>query len=212
MTQLLLVEGLDDKHVVRQIREKSVSMPAFGISDKEGVDRLLESIEAEIKAPGRKAVGILVDANDDPQARWEAVAYRLERVGFNCPSVPTPMGFVVDGGLDFGHRRVGVWLMPDNESAGELEDFIAGLIPPQDTVWPLSRDYIARISAPKFSANKVRRAEVHAWLATRERPRRMGQAIRTNDLDIESDVCKRLVAWLRKLFAESDSGDASAFQ
>ena len=35
---------------------------------------LLEVIGSEIRVPGRKAVGILVDANDDLDARWSAVA------------------------------------------------------------------------------------------------------------------------------------------
>ena len=41
--------------------------------------------------------------------------------------------------------RVGVWLMPDNESAGELEDFVARMIPGDDPVWPLSESYIEGI-------------------------------------------------------------------
>lgn len=62
--------------------------------------------------------------------------------------------------------------MPDNREPGELEDFTQRLIPDHDPVWPLARDYVAGIpeSNRKFRPGKVSRAEVHAWLATRESP------------------------------------------
>ena len=98
--------------------------------------------------------------------------------------------------------RVGVWLMPDNESPGELEDFVAQMIPDGDPVWPLSQDYIDGIpvSDRKFTAGKTLRAKIHAWLAAREDPRQMGAAIGTYDLDIGGDLCTRFTAWLDMLF------------
>ena len=199
--QVLLVEGQDDKHVVKQICWATESKLGFSILKKEGFDNLRSAISLDIKAPGRKTVGILVDANDDPKARWQAIADRLKKADISPPASPCPNGTIVRGNLDLGRPRVGIWLMPDNVSPGELEDFIAGMIPRHDAVWPLSRKYIADIPAPLFSERKTRKAEVHAWLATRQKPRRgMGQAIRARDLDVASDVCRRFVTWLRQLF------------
>ena len=98
--------------------------------------------------------------------------------------------------------RVGIWLMPDNQSLGELEDFVAQMIPDNDPVWPLSQDYIDRIPEEhrEFNENKTSTAEVYAWLATREDPRQMGAAIGTRDLDIDGDLCTRFTAWLDMLF------------
>ena len=98
--------------------------------------------------------------------------------------------------------RVGVWLMPDNQSPGELEDFVAQMIPDGDPVWPLSQDYIDGIpvSDRKFAHGKTLRAKIHAWLAAREDPRQMGLAIRARDLDIGGDLCTRFTAWLDMLF------------
>ena len=81
--------------------------------------------------------------------------------------------------------RVGIWLMPDNQSLGELEDFVAQMIPDNDPVWPLSQDYISRIPEEhrEFAENKTSTAEVYAWLATREDPRQMGAAIGARDLE-----------------------------
>ena len=204
--RLLLVEGRDEEYVVKHLRSATKPMPWFGVEDKRGVDNVLKSISVEIKNSGRKAVGILADANSDPHARWQAVADRLKEADVVLPDDPDPNGTIVQENHSAGLPRVGVWLMPDNIRPGELEDFIGDMIPEGDPVWPLSCEYIAGIPQPrKFSDGKVRRAEVHAWLATRQKPRPMGLAIRAKDLDIESDTCRRFVRWLRCLFEEPAS-------
>ena len=116
--QLLLVEGADDEHVVRHLRGRQPDMPDFEISDKKGFPNLRDAIRPELKAPGRTALGILVDANDDFNARWNAIGYQLRRAAINLPPPPTTQAGTVVGGTP----RVGVWLMPDNQSTGELED------------------------------------------------------------------------------------------
>ena len=92
--------------------------------------------------------------------------------------------------------------MPDNRSPGELEDFIADMIPGDDSVWPLSQAYIDGIPAESrlFSVKKEQRAKVHAWLAAREEPRPMGLAIGAGDLEVGGDLCTQLATWLRQLF------------
>ena len=92
--------------------------------------------------------------------------------------------------------------MPDNQLAGELENFIEKMIPASDPVWPLSEAYIDGIpqAARKFADGKILRAKVHAWLAAREDPRPMGTSIRAGDLDINAPASTSFVNWLRRLF------------
>ncbi len=196
--RVLLVEGRDDKHVVLQLCLRSNAMPSFDILDKGGIDGLLKSIGLEIKVSGRKAVGILADANDNPQGRWDALKTRLEKLGFEPPANPDPGGTVLSGS-----PRIGIWLWPDNERPGELEDFVEAMIPQCDPVWPLSEDYIDGIPQPdrRFKAGKTLKAKLYAWLATRENPRRMGAAIGTHELDVDGSLAERFAAWLRQLFA-----------
>ena len=195
--RVLLVEGQDDRHVVRHIRHLISPMPAFSILEKGGKDPLLASIHGEILVEGRTAVGILVDANDNLQARWQAVSNRLRDAGITPPAAPASGGTIIDGS-----PRVGVWLMPDNRSPGELEDVIAKMIPSGDPVWPLSESYIECIPEDdrRFKPAKVQRAKVHAWLAARERPRPMGLAIATGDLKVDGPETQMFVKWLRDLF------------
>ena len=195
--RILLVEGRNDKHVVRHIRDRHPSAPSFDIVDKDGIDGVLESISGEIKVSGRLVVGILVDANSTLMDRWRAVRDRIMKENIQVPTNPNPDGTIIDG-----TPRVGIWLMPDNESSGELEDFVKQMIPTDDPVWPLSQRYIDGIPQAnrKFADHKKLRAQLYAWLATREDPRQMGLAIKARDLNMDGILCKKFVVWLMALF------------
>ena len=172
-------------------------MPKFGIVSRNSISKLLSAIEADVQAPRRTALGIVVDADEDVQGRWQAVADRLRRLQIEAPQEPDPSGTIIES-----RPRIGVWLMPNNETSGELEDFVAGMIPESDPVWPRSQAYIDEIPVTdrRFSDRKRLRAQVHSWLATRERPRQMGAAIRTGDLNIGARGAVELIDWLRRLF------------
>ena len=117
--KVLLVEGQDDKHVIRHLCARRQPIPNFEVLDKGGVHDLLSSIGPETKAPGRNVLGIVVDANDDLGSRWTAVADRLRQAKINPPDRPEPSGTIIPG-----RPQVGIWLMPNNLSSGELEDFV----------------------------------------------------------------------------------------
>ncbi len=217
--RMLLVEGQDDKHVVLHLCKQHQATLSFFFSDPDrddsqvtvsnrqavsirdagNIDKILESIIPEIKAPGRQAVGILVDANDDVAGRWEAIQNRLQGADINPPQHLSPDGTII---TTEGKPRIGVWLMPDNMSVGELEDFVVKMIPEGDQVWPLSQRYIEEISEEerKFSDGKTLRAQLYAWLAAREDPRLMGLAIRAQDLKVDGALSQKFVTWLNNLF------------
>ena len=204
--RVLLVEGQDDKHVVLHLCNFHQPMPEFCILDKEdeagkgGIEVLLRDIGLEILAPGRKAVGILVDANDDLDARWDAVAHRLREENIEVPRTPEPTGTLIEGTSRI--PRVGIWLMPNNTSPGELENFVSEMIPDDDPVWPRSQCYIDGIPEDdrEFKKKKIMRAKVHAWLATRGEPRKMGGAIYAQDLRVDGPLSTTFANWLRQLF------------
>ena len=109
--RVLLVEGQDDKHVVRHLRDRDASIPQFHIVDKEGIDNLLAAIALEVRAPGREVVGIVVDADKDPESRWQAIAGRLVRENIQMPGNSDSAGTIING-----TPRIGIWIMPDNRS------------------------------------------------------------------------------------------------
>ena len=202
---LLLVEGSDDRHVVLQLYLRTHEDTNFFIRDKGGVAPLLDSIPGEVKVDGRRALGIVLDANESISARWADVASRLEEAGITgVPDAPEPGGVCTEGSARL--PRVGVWVMPDNTSSGELEDFVSRMIPDGDPVWPLSKSYIDGIPADirKFTERKAQRAKVYAWAATRTQPGRMGAAIKEGDLETDGELATTFLEWLQRVFGESD--------
>lgn len=202
---LLLVEGNDDKHVVEHIwrrhQPESDSLLPFEIEDKGGYPNVLGSISAELKVPDRENLGILVDADDCVISRWQEVVNQVNKLSNlhgRLPERPEKSGTIIDT----TRLRIGIWLMPNNYSPGELEDFIRELIPGKDPTWPRAKHYIKGIPREerKFRPQKKLRAKIHAWLATREDPRRMGQAIRTHDLNAEAPLAQTFYDWLCRLF------------
>ena len=111
--RVLLVEGPDDEHVVWHLSNRHEGMPDFCILQKEGIENLLDFMALEILEPGRTAVGILLDANDDLTARWSSVVDRLRAEKIRVPESPETGGTILESS-----PRIGIWLMPDNASPG----------------------------------------------------------------------------------------------
>ena len=201
---ILVVEGLNDRHVIRHLYERADADFTFGIHDCEGIDNAINRIQAYVNSPDRPAVGFVLDADDDPIRTWHRVAGQVRSAvpDVQLPIGPDPNGVVIPANLVVGSPRFGVWLMPDNVSPGELEDFVAQMIPPNDNVWPLSCRYVNQIplAERKFAGTKTLRAQIHAWLAVRENPRQMGLAIRARDLDTDGSLSRNFLTWLARLF------------
>ena len=228
---VLLVEGQDDLHVVLQLykkthEERPLVPEVFCIRDMRGDTSLLAGMNDEIRSGKRVIVGVIIDADRDDEsgqpadavaARWKEVTDKLEEIGIAVPPERTD-GIVIPGKPDGAPRlagigippRIGVWVMPDNEHPGEIEDFITTMIPSDAKARLLAKDYIGRTlteislndDAERLREGKRLRGEVHAWLATRRRPRHLGAAIEAAYLDTDGELCQRFTEWLRRLFGE----------
>ena len=96
--------------------------PAF-IHDYGSVDAILkpEVIEAELRASGLEALGLVVDADGDAAARWGEL-----RALCGGEFADLPDQIPVEG-LEVVHAsgpRFGVWIMPNNRFQGMLEDLL----------------------------------------------------------------------------------------
>ena len=177
---MLLVEGKEERLIVPHFMDRYV---VWGdkpeewlvlIKAHEGVDDLLEpgNIEAESKSRGLKALGVLIDADDQFASRWSRLRDRCLRIAADFP-VDLPLEGLIhqnDDGL-----RIGVWIMPDNQSRGMLETFLGSVV--TATLEPLwifsqescrnSRDHGAPYSDPHYD-----KACIYTFLAWLEPPGR----------------------------------------
>ncbi|WP_080058925.1 DUF3226 domain-containing protein [Spirosoma aerolatum] len=199
----LLVEGNDDQHVVWAICEKYNIPETFDVIDCEGISRILERLPLELKQESIKAIGVVLDADQDLQKRWKNLSGILSSFGYAIPDQPSPEGFT-----HLPHDiypTIGIWLMPDNLQSGMLEDFIRLLIRPNDLLSPFVEQALVQLEAQPIDSrySEIHRAKayIHTWLAWQKDPGTpMGLAVTKTYLDHNTELCQRFVNWLNRLF------------
>ncbi len=201
----LLVEGNDDFHVVSAICMLFNVKQTFGIIDIKGIDKLLEQIPVRIKNR-EEYLGILVDADVDIQARWQQLRTILIPQGYEMPNEPSIEGTIVQS--ETADTVIGIWIMPNNQVPGMLEDFAQILIPDSDLILPVATrvvDEVLSMQDSKLKSVHRSKAVIHAWLALQESPGTpMGLAITKTYLDHNNEICVLFVGWLNRLFNSSE--------
>ncbi len=198
--KLLLVEGSNDEHVICHLYQRAGHEVDFGVDAKGNVQQVIQSIRNEARVPGRMSLGVVVDANDERDTRWQDISNEFSSVGIRLPPQPTTVGTVVQAGS--GLPRVGVWLMPDNSSGGELEDFLSGLVPPGDLIWPLAQTYVDDAFDRLLPRERPKRpkAEIHAWLAGKNGGLPMGLSVGKGFFEHGDPTAQTFLAWLLEVF------------
>lgn len=213
MKRTLLVEGRDDKHVVLHISQKrGIDLCRDEISCCGGLERLLARIPVEIKNTKAGAIGIVVDADDDLSSRWTSIRDRLRQAGYSSvPKQPRRSGTVISSPPgDSVLPRIGIWIMPDNDTGGTLEDFLTLLVPshPTNSLFNHARHSVSRIPDDdvQFPPSARSKAVIHTWLAWQQEPGRpFGVAITKKFLDPDSPGVDDFVSWLHTLFTDQAS-------
>ena len=102
-------------------------------------------------------------------------------------------------------QRIGIWIMPNNDLNGMLEDFIGFLIPQNDKLLQIVNSTLQNIenqNLNKYSMNHKSKAIIHSWLSCQEEPGTpMGLGITKRYLTTDEETCLRLICWLTKLFS-----------
>lgn len=209
---VLRVEGTDDLHAIRHLlvrrgivppdpEEAPDWCPEVSKAKSGGRAKLLATAATRISLSAGAPVGFVMDANDSLDESWSAISARIRTAGLRPPKWIPKNGYI--GHSDAYDTRVGVWLMPDNESEGALESFLETLIPAGDTLVEHARVATeeAKRHGARFSAKDYRKAYLHAWLAWQEDPGRpYGTAIRARFFDARSETADAFVEWFRRLF------------
>ncbi|MEL4896031.1 DUF3226 domain-containing protein [Crocosphaera sp. Alani8] len=211
--QQLLVEGKNDFHVISALRKKynipsrfSIEVPdSIELSNRKkatGVEALLLGLPIRLKEPYLKTLGIVVDADQDLQARWQAIRDKLKSVGYdNTPKNPCPEGLIYE---QEELPKIGVWIMPNNKLTGELEDFVSYLIADDDQLKDKANEILDELEKLEINGyNKGDRAKamIHTWLARQKQPGMpMGLSITANVLKYDNGVLQAFINWLNKLY------------
>lgn len=211
--QQLLLEGKNDRHVIWALCQKYKVLQTFSVEivvddnsykkkDTQGIEELLKTLPVKLAEENLETLGIVVDADFDVAARWQAVTDRLNKFGYqNIPKTPPENGWI---DTQPEKPKIGVWLMPDNKLPGMLEDFVGYLIPTEDKLRAKVESLLEEIETEKinpYSLTHRQKALIHSWLALQEKPGMpMGQAITAKVLSNKNAIALLFITWLNNLF------------
>ena len=203
--KILLVEGKDDQNVVWALCNAYELPRDFEVIENGGKGILLSNLSRYLLAPLMYPVlGILMDADDNPESTWDAIATRLRDAGYSVPSRPDAEGTILEHPGD--GPRIGAWLMPDNRLPGKVEDFVRMLVPAGDELAAEADSALKVIEdkdVQRYADKDRPKAFIHTWLAWQEDPGKpMGLAVTKRYLDPASPQADVFLNWLRRLFLE----------
>lgn len=214
--KLLLVEGDFDKYFIGELLRQTpnqvgkIVIEPFkkrdeaGIKqDEQGIYALLKSLPITIRAtPPTNVLGIIVDADITATGRWQRIKQILTDSGYGNLSENFPNGLIIPTNDIL--PRFGLWIMPDNQEEGIIENFIRQLIHDQDQLQPEVDSVINSLrekGLQLFTDVHRPKAFMRTWLAWQERPEMsFGVAISKKVLMTDSELCLRFVNWLNLLF------------
>lgn len=149
-------------------------------------------------------LGIVVDADNYPDRRWESLRQVLNKEGYNAPKTLDPIGKPL---IQPYRITVAVWLMPNNSSAGAMEDFLRSMVPPKNILWPHAEQVIANLPQREFSEARTRKAELYSYLAWQKAPgTRPGVALldkKRQTFDYQTGYAPGFIKWIARIFPQS---------
>lgn len=202
----LLVEGKDDEHVIMHLAIKFNLKENFSIDPCEGIDsfnKMIKKIRPVLNESKLETLGIVVDADQDFQGRWHSLTTRFAQEGINLPHEFDSNGLIVESFVNSKKIKIGIWIMPNNQDKGMIEDFLKMLIDEQNPLLPLAKKSIQEIKEKKlqeWSDVHDAKALIYTWLAWQKDPGKpFGQAVTAKYFKDEV-LAKTFTDWLRRLF------------
>ncbi len=164
----------------------------------------MEDILVRPKQADISHLGIMLDADTDLRGRWQQLQNRLAKSGYQLPDSPNSLGTIVAAKE---MPQIGIWLMPDNQDLGMIEDFIRLLVPAGDERLTLAEETIATLEArglQTYIANYRSKALIHTWLAWQADPGTpLGLAITKKYFSTNTALCQQFAAWLNRIFNDA---------
>lgn len=233
--RVLLVEGSSDKSLFEKLIdhlalrvEVTVAKPTDvggTFNSKQGVYNLLPLLLPQLRNEQLSALGVILDA-DRPEdgggliATVRSADARLAKYDYSPfgplrADVSLSQGYIAQH--PHGARPVGLWVMPDNASAGTLEDWISRCRHPgEDALWQHAQQAINTLPETRFKTSTQRaKADVATWLAWQKKPGEerymLVKSLQTGTplLNDQAPLYQGLCQWLQQVFAAPDDAPSA---
>ena len=213
--KVLYVEGQDDYYVTLHLcKEYQISIPeCFHICDCKGQNEVLKKISGlsnplDLKL---KIVGIVLDADENIASRWEQITDKLKRISSNykIPENITSKGTIIEAinSDEEEFPKVGIWIMPNNEKEGMLEDFLMEMAEESNYKGGIqyAKECVENAKEKNFTSFKdthKSKSVVHTYLAWHDEPSfTFGKAITKQEgFNPNTPLVQDFINWLRNLF------------
>ncbi len=212
--KILLVEGNQDKAFVEALMGRRKIYPKESYGDFEfqvasGYEKILNILPTLIIAENHETIGIIIDSDTERLAHWNQVLDILKESGYlSLPKEPDKKGTIITQEEE-ELPKIGVWIMPDNQTDGKLETFVKYLIPKpeNDALLRLAQETVNTLienQIHKFSESDKEKAILHTWLAWQKEPGlSLAQAVTLrfkNQFVLDDKKANDFITWLQKLF------------
>ncbi len=192
--RLLVGEG-DDEVAFFQALIASLNIDDIQVEKSGGKDRLPLYLKELPRRPGVErvvALGVTRDADLDCADGFAKVCGALNASGFGFPSAP--------GQIQSGLLRVGVFIMPDNQRPGMLEDLCLDSVATDPALSCVDEFFrcVAKVAARQ--PGNLAKARIQAWLASHVEPdNRLGLAAQKKYWPWNAAAFQPLIQFLQAL-------------
>ena len=215
--QLLLVEGGADKSFFEMIIRKlslnttvKVAPPkevkSDGFNTKNGLFNILKPLLSQLDDGQYTHIAAIVDSDyieydGGYQKTINKVSTIINPLGFELKeSESNQKGLYFEN--SYGLADFGLWVMPDNQNEGMLEDWIKSCIKEDESpLFQQASEAVGSLSDPKFKDHLASKAEVATWLAWQEKPGHgLYGALNADLLDNTHPSFQALEQWLKAIY------------
>lgn len=203
-TSLLLVEGRSEENAIREFYKQWDTNINFNINNEGSITKLKTSFKMHLKSSNvLRKLWVIIDADISYACAWQSIRDILERSGkYNPPKQLCTMGLILKP-IDENDLIVGVWIMPNNQDIGMLEDFMMRIIPEENEL--LCEAEIAITNLEKKNIQKYKsvhraKAKLHTWLAWHDEPGdSVNVAIKKNLFSQDKELINAFKGWIMEL-------------
>jgi len=219
LDKMLLVEGIADKGLFEQIciflgLEKDIIFLPKDLTTyrntKEGVFHTLPHILQQRGGDKDLKLAVIIDADYIRHGKGyskalERFKQEIEEYGYHLKNGDDEIGLIFEN--EEGFSDLGLWIMPNNQDEGMLEDWIKCCISKEEyDLFQQASDTVKNLSNQRFSEHSRTKAEVATWLAWQKKPGEGLYATMIENkegerlLDIQHPLFQALARWLEHIF------------
>ncbi len=196
---VLLLEGSDDCNIISKFCEDNAIRADFGFCNCGDDNQVLHKLNALLKkSDPPEVIGVILDADQNIDERYQEIKAKVADF-YKLPKNMPKDGLVH---LEKGLPKLGIWIMPNNQDNGALEEFYLELATDIDTAFINNTIQEAeKKELTSFKSQHRKKAIMHTYFAWQDTPGMpLHAAINKIVLDNNAEIAHVFKGWLISLF------------